>query len=261
MAPKTPQGNKSPRAPPTEGPTPMTPGIPAPGSVLQRRSFMPAPSTSASKSYQSMSMDQQSLLVEAISVQSPGLIDPNRKRPESVESDTSAPGTPQYQSFPPGHNGASPLSYRSLQSRRTSAISIPEGSAMTTTTTTTSTNGQHPSSHIRTANTGYSAISPLTTSTPSSISDSPSGPRSLRMSSGLSMGAPSTSASTSTSTSTTRLVKQPQFQRPTSAGSSGIASVPRSMMMTQGPNGATTTTPTTTGVSPGTLESPPVQPK
>ncbi|KAF9350612.1 hypothetical protein BGX26_011259, partial [Mortierella sp. AD094] len=87
MAPKTPQGtSKTPKAPSTSGPIPLT-GIPSPASVLQRRSFMPAASSSTgTKSFHNMTPEQQSLLAEAISLHSPGLIDSNRKRAESVGS-------------------------------------------------------------------------------------------------------------------------------------------------------------------------------
>jgi len=190
-----------------------------------------------------MSSDQ---IAEAIAVNSPGLIDPNRKR-DSVESDTSLSGpshhrqSPVPTSFSPGHssNGnpptglASPLSYRSLQSRRTSSRQDTEGSLPTPT-------GQP---GLRAPGTSTSAIPPLTTthlqssasSTPSPAADSPSAPRTMRMS-GLGMGLPAPT-STSTSASATRLVKQPQFQRPPSMGSSSGVTLAKSIPQ-QGTNGA-----------------------
>ncbi|KAF9916141.1 hypothetical protein BX616_004523 [Lobosporangium transversale] len=229
MAPKTPQGNKSPKAPGTGGPIPLT-GIPAPASVLQRRSFMPTLSSATGlKSFQNMTPEQQSLLAEAIAIHSPGLIDPNRKRAESVGSDTtSSAGTeqkytsspsPQRQSPVPtaysaevaaaNYSGAtppgvlaSPLSYRLSQARR---ASNPRSSI-----------GHE--SNIRATTTVYSTISPslqsFTSATPSPAADSPSGLRSTRLSIGPGIGTGSASARS--------LVKQPQLQRPPSMGQTGL---------------------------------------
>ncbi|KAI1311272.1 hypothetical protein EDD11_003518 [Mortierella claussenii] len=92
MAPKTPQANsKLPKPPSAGGPVPLT-GIPPPASVLQRRSFMPTPGVSSvSKTLKDMSPEQQALLAEAISMHSPGLIDPARKTTTAVAP--SAPST------------------------------------------------------------------------------------------------------------------------------------------------------------------------
>ncbi|KAF9431659.1 hypothetical protein BGZ76_011860 [Entomortierella beljakovae] len=235
MAPKTPQGTpKIPKAPSAGSPTPLT-GIPAPGSTLQRRSFMPAaPSPVGNKNFQNMTQEQQALLAEAISIHSPGLIDPNRRRADSVSSvgsvgsigSDSTPRTQFHHSpLSPYSSGtannsssatnilASPLSNRSPQARRTSTSrpnASPEGSPF----------GQ--SSNMRAANAAYSSIPPLSTGTQqqsiSSISsptaDSPSGLRPLRLS-----GAPNSNIALS---GTSRLTKQPLSQRPPSAGSSVI---------------------------------------
>lgn len=93
MAPKTPQANsKLPKPPTAGGPVNLT-GIPAPASVLQRRSFLTTPaSSSVSKTFKDMTPEQQALLAEAISIHSPGLIDPARK-PTTTQSTTApAPG-------------------------------------------------------------------------------------------------------------------------------------------------------------------------
>ncbi|ORZ15434.1 hypothetical protein BCR41DRAFT_63116 [Lobosporangium transversale] len=80
MAPKTPQANSKLPKPPSAGGHASLTGIPAPGSVLQRRSFMPSPNgASVSKTLKDMSPEQQALLAEAITFHSPGLIDPVRK--------------------------------------------------------------------------------------------------------------------------------------------------------------------------------------
>ncbi|KAG9320764.1 hypothetical protein KVV02_005293 [Mortierella alpina] len=85
MAPKTPQANsKLPKAPTAGGPVPLT-GLPAPASVLQRRTFTTTPaSSSVSKAFKDMTPEQQALLAEAISMHSPGLIDPARKATTST---------------------------------------------------------------------------------------------------------------------------------------------------------------------------------
>ncbi|KAG0330039.1 CAP-Gly domain-containing linker protein 4 [Dissophora globulifera] len=89
MAPKTPQANsKLPKPPLTGGPAPFT-GIPAPASVLQRRSFMPSSSGgSVSRALKDMTPEQQALLAEAISMHSPGLIDPFKKPTNTTPSAT-----------------------------------------------------------------------------------------------------------------------------------------------------------------------------
>ncbi|KAI8604599.1 hypothetical protein EDD21DRAFT_401914 [Dissophora ornata] len=260
MAPKTPQGSKTPKAASAGGPIPLT-GIPGPGSVLQRRSFMPAPSSAGTKSYQNMTPEQQSLLAEAISIHNPGLIDLNRKRAESVSSVSSESGlgtqqsSPYHQhqqspvptSFSPGttNNGtnspvlASPLSFRSPQTRRTST-SRPGASPE---------NGPYgQANNIKATNAAYSAISPLTTaslqhsfasSSSSPTAESPSGLRPMRLSSGPAYSAAGAGAS--------RLARQPVFQRPPSAGSSSGAG-PRSNSQQGHTNG--------TGPSTGVLGSP-----
>ncbi|KAG0365396.1 CAP-GLY domain-containing linker protein 1 [Gamsiella multidivaricata] len=120
MAPKTPQANsKLPKAPSAGGPIPLT-GLPAPSSVLQRRSFMPTPGAgSVSKALKDMSPEQQALLAEAISIHSPGLIDPGRR--------TSAPGaSPAYttKTNGSGFGGAGPGSgYQLEQGPRTTSPS------------------------------------------------------------------------------------------------------------------------------------------
>ncbi|CAO3569410.1 unnamed protein product [Mortierella alpina] len=89
MAPKTPQANsKLPKAPTAGGPVPLT-GLPAPASVLQRRTFTTTPaSSSVSKAFKDMTPEQQALLAEAISMHSPGLIDPARKTNTSTTTAT-----------------------------------------------------------------------------------------------------------------------------------------------------------------------------
>ncbi|KAF9207024.1 hypothetical protein BGZ49_001360 [Haplosporangium sp. Z 27] len=223
MAPKTSQGPSKPKALSNGGPTPHT-GIPAPASVLQRRSFMPAPSSlTGTKSLQNMPLEHQSLLAEAISIHNPGLIDLNRKRAESVGSVGSvgsdstsrtqhqqSPLSTAYSTGATNHSNnstavhASSLSYKSSQARRTStshSSASPEGSPY----------GQ--SGNIRATNAAYSAIAPLTTaalqqsasSTSSPTADSPSGPRPVRLSGSI---------------NTARLSKQALSQRPPSASSS-----------------------------------------
>ncbi|KAF9355626.1 hypothetical protein BGX26_006316 [Mortierella sp. AD094] len=89
MAPKTPTANsKLPKPPSAGGSIPLT-GIPAAPNVLQRRTFMPAPSgNSVSKALKDMTPEQQALLAEAISMHSPGLIDPTRKATTPVTTPT-----------------------------------------------------------------------------------------------------------------------------------------------------------------------------
>ncbi|KAF9550424.1 hypothetical protein EC957_000726 [Mortierella hygrophila] len=93
MAPKTPQANtKLPKPPTAGGPVNLT-GLPAPASVLQRRSFMTTPaSSSVSKTFKDMTPEQQALLAEAISIHSPGLIDPARKPTTTQTTTTPASG-------------------------------------------------------------------------------------------------------------------------------------------------------------------------
>ncbi|KAG0234547.1 Kinesin protein 1B [Actinomortierella wolfii] len=83
MAPKTPQGGSSklPKPPSAGGAIPLT-GIPGPN-VLHRRTFANNSNTSSpiiSKTLSNMTLEQQALLAEAISMHSPGLIDPNRSK-------------------------------------------------------------------------------------------------------------------------------------------------------------------------------------
>jgi len=64
-------------------------GIPAPGSVLQRRTFMSVPgASSVSKTLKDMTPEQQALLAEAISMHSPGLIDPARRTTTTTTTNT-----------------------------------------------------------------------------------------------------------------------------------------------------------------------------
>ncbi|KAF9096029.1 hypothetical protein BGX29_008765 [Mortierella sp. GBA35] len=199
MAPKTPQGGSKTKSPSPGGPVPLT-GIPAPASVLQRRSLVP-PAASTTKAFQNMTPEQQSLLAEAISAHTPGLISANRRRAESVGSDSGAAGvsgTTNGASSPTGL--ASPLYVRSPQGRRPSTSRV----------------GGNPGA--------FSAMSPLSTSalqhtfiasssTSSPSTSSPTTP--LRQSIGTNSGAAS-------ALSTLRLSKQPAFQRPTGTGPSGM---------------------------------------
>ncbi|KAG0006633.1 hypothetical protein BGZ80_005191, partial [Entomortierella chlamydospora] len=181
---------------------------------------MPAASSpTGTKSFQNMTLEQQALLAEAISVHNPGLIDPNRKRTESVGSDStprahqqSPSATTTYSTGTTNNSNsttvlASSLFHRSPQARRAST-SRPNGSPES------SPYGQ--SSNIRAATAAYSAIPPLTTaalqqsvsSTPSPTAESPSGLRTLRMSNGSGPGiAPA---------GTARMSKQLLSQRPPS---------------------------------------------
>ncbi|KAF9956650.1 Kinesin protein 1B [Mortierella alpina] len=94
MAPKTPQANsKLPKPPTAGGPIPLT-GLPASASVLQRRTFTTTPaSSSVSKAFKDMTPEQQALLAEAISMHSPGLIDPARKTNTSSTTSTTTTTT------------------------------------------------------------------------------------------------------------------------------------------------------------------------
>ncbi|KAG0374474.1 Kinesin protein 1B [Mortierella sp. AD032] len=102
MAPKTPQANsKVPKPPTAGGPVNLT-GIPAPASVLQRRSFLTTPaSSSVSKAFKDMTPEQQALLAEAISIHSPGLIDPARK-PTTATTPASGFSSTQPSAHTPG---------------------------------------------------------------------------------------------------------------------------------------------------------------
>ncbi|KAF9281223.1 CAP-Gly domain-containing linker protein 4 [Mortierella alpina] len=218
MAPVSPHGNsRTLRSPAAGSPVPLT-GIPPPASsVLQRRSLGPLPSAQSAhtaKNFQNMTTpEQQSLLEEAISIHSPGLLDTARARGGSVgpPSGTAAYPSPLPTSFAPGipasnrtHSPttfASPLSYRASQ--------------------TTTPTPRRPSASG--ATTPHSAISPLTTSFlqqshSSSASSSPvtaDSPSTSRLSR-LSLGA--NAASNPASASNTRLMmKQPLFHRPPSA--------------------------------------------
>ncbi|KAF9128548.1 hypothetical protein BGW39_004965 [Mortierella sp. 14UC] len=198
MALKTPQGGSKTKGPASGGPVSLT-GIPAPGTA-QRRSLVP-PIASNTKAFQNMTPEQQSLLAEAISAHNPGLMSANRRRAESVGSDSGtagASGTTNGTSSPTGLG--SPLYARSPQGRR-------------------------PSTSRVSANPAFSAISPLTTSalqqafspssasTSSSLTSSPTTP--LRQTAGTASGAAS-------GLTTPRLSKQPVFQRPTGTGPSGM---------------------------------------
>ncbi|KAG0299970.1 hypothetical protein BGZ97_003460, partial [Linnemannia gamsii] len=120
MALKTPQGGSRTKAPVSATPVSLT-GIPAPASH-QRRSLVP-PAASTTKAFQNMTPEQQSLLAEAISAHNPGLISANRRRAESVGSDSgSASGTTNGTSSPTGL--ASPLYVRSPQGRRPSTSRV-----------------------------------------------------------------------------------------------------------------------------------------
>ncbi|KAG0204413.1 CAP-Gly domain-containing linker protein 4 [Mortierella sp. GBA30] len=218
MAPKTPQGtSKTPRSPSAGSPIPLT-GIPGPASVLQRRSL--GQSQSSSKSFQNMSPEQQSLLAEAISIHSPGLIDSARNRADSVGSASSTSGTgtsinsqsyqpsPVPTSFSPGIASirtnsptapTPPLSYRSSQTRRTSA----SGAATT-----------------------HSATSPLTTASlqNSSASSSPTAATAAADSSSISRISRLSMGSSPAGGASTRLaMKQPLFHRPPSTDSSSAS--------------------------------------
>ncbi|GJJ73065.1 hypothetical protein EMPS_05423 [Entomortierella parvispora] len=91
MAPTTPKANsKLPKPPSAGGPIPLS-GIPAPGSVLQRRTFMSVPgASSVSKTLKDMTPEQQALLAEAISMHSPGLIDPARRTTTTTTNSTNS---------------------------------------------------------------------------------------------------------------------------------------------------------------------------
>ncbi|KAF9161121.1 Kinesin protein 1B [Actinomortierella ambigua] len=97
MAPKTPQGGSSklPKPPSAGGAIPLT-GIPGP-SVLQRRTFASNNATASSpiisKALSNMTLEQQALLAEAISMHSPGLIDPSRTKPNINTSSNAFTGT------------------------------------------------------------------------------------------------------------------------------------------------------------------------
>ncbi|CAO3564072.1 unnamed protein product [Mortierella alpina] len=220
----SPQGNaRTLRSPAAGSPVPLT-GIPPPASTgLQRRSLGQPPSAQSAYSarhLQNMSSpEQQSLLAEAISIHSPGLLDTARTRADSVgsPSGTAAYPSPLPTSFSPGISAsnrthsptafASPLSYRASQST-TPTPRRPSASGATT---------------------PHSAISPLTTSFlqqshSSSASSSPvtTDPPSTSRLSRLSLGA--NAGSNPASASNTRLMmKQPLFHRPPSAdqGASG----------------------------------------
>ncbi|KAF9173976.1 Kinesin protein 1B [Mortierella sp. AD011] len=160
-----------------------------------------------------MTLEQQALLAEAISVHNPGLIDPNRKRTESVGSDSTprahqqSPSATAAYSTGTANNSNNSATHRSPQARRAST-SRPNGSPES------SPYGQ--SSNIRAATAAYSAIPPLTTaalqqsvsSTPSPTAESPSGLRTLRMSNGPGSGI--------ASAGTARMSKQLLSQRPPS---------------------------------------------
>ncbi|KAF9978401.1 Kinesin protein 1B [Actinomortierella ambigua] len=97
MAPKTPQGGSSklPKPPSAGGAIPLT-GIPGPN-VLQRRTFANNNNTTStpiiSKALSNMTLEQQALLAEAISMHSPGLIDPTRTKPNISTSSNAVAGS------------------------------------------------------------------------------------------------------------------------------------------------------------------------
>ncbi|KAF9149758.1 hypothetical protein BG015_008434 [Linnemannia schmuckeri] len=201
MALKTPQGGSKTKAPASGGP-PSLSGIPGPGSPYQRRSLLP-PAASTTKAFQNMTQEQQSLLAEAISAHNPGIISANRRRADSIGSDSStagASGTTNGASSPTGL--ASPLYVRSPQGRRpsTSRVSANPGGA-------------------------FSAVSPLTTSALQqafSASSSLSSPSTSSPTTPLRQSAGASSGAASSGLSTPRLSKQPGFQRPTGTGPSGM---------------------------------------
>ncbi|KAG0281046.1 golgi uridine diphosphate-N- acetylglucosamine transporter [Linnemannia gamsii] len=141
MAPKTPQANsKLPKPPTAGGPVSLT-GIPAPASVLQRRSFLTTPaSSSVSKAFKDMTPEQQALLAEAISIHSPAPgFSPTPPTAHHTSghasgfghfSATTAPsssalgfGYPQQPPSPVNNDRASPTGLTSPLTHRTSQIS------------------------------------------------------------------------------------------------------------------------------------------
>ncbi|KAG9063712.1 CAP-GLY domain-containing linker protein 1 [Linnemannia hyalina] len=220
MALKTPQGGPKTKGPTSGGPPSLT-GIPGPGSTYQRRSLLPS-AASTTKAFQNMTQEQQSLLAEAISAHNPGIASANRRRTESIGSDSGiagASGTTNGASSPTGL--ASPLYVRSPQGRRpsTSRVSSSAGGAFSAISPLTTSALQQ----------AFSASSSLTSPSTSSTS-SPTTP--FRQSAGTSSGAAS-------GLSTPRLSKQPGFQRPTGAGPSGMTA----RNTTPGTNGALSTIP------------------
>ncbi|KAF8928148.1 CAP-Gly domain-containing linker protein 4, partial [Dissophora ornata] len=217
MAPKTPQANsKLPKPPSAGGPIPL-PGIPAPMSVLQRRSFMPTPGgSSVSRTLKDMTPEQQALLAEAISMHSPGLIDPLRKptaeaptakstelavgsalRPEQglgmITPTALGFSAPQHNHRPASPIGitdrasptglASPASYRAPTSSQPSQIGSRASSSRLGTHAETLP-APHPSTQSTLANTSqqfsrpvsYSGMAPLSISSPNLPSMSSSSP-------------------------------------------------------------------------------------
>ncbi|KAG0219888.1 Kinesin protein 1B [Mortierella sp. NVP41] len=212
MAPKTPQANsKLPKPPSAGGPLALT-GIPAPASVLQRRSFMTTPaSSSVSKAFKDMTPEQQALLAEAISIHSPGLIDPARK-PTAPAHTTPAPG---FSPTPPTHTptGQTP------GFGHFSATIAP--SSLTFGHSALQQHNQQPSSPVnndRASPTGHT--SPLTHRT-SQISRRPSSAR-LGMVPESSAAAPHNGALPSVANTTTTATGQQQLSRP--ASYSGLSS-------------------------------------
>ncbi|KAF9144224.1 Kinesin protein 1B [Linnemannia schmuckeri] len=241
MAPKTPQANsKLPKPPTAGGPVNLT-GIPAPASVLQRRSFLTTPaSSSVSKAFKDMTPEQQALLAEAISIHSPGLIDPTRK-PTTTQTTTTPAPVNNDRASPTGLT--SPLTHRTSQISRPPSNSrlgmVPEASATSLhnngalpSQVNTTTAGQQQlsrpasysglSSPLSTSNPNLpinsSAPSPTSGGTPSATrltSSSPSGSRPTLPTSRLATGAGI--ASPATTGARTSLMKQPLFQRPAGA--------------------------------------------
>ncbi|KAK5809978.1 hypothetical protein F5H01DRAFT_347962 [Linnemannia elongata] len=245
MAPKTPQANsKLPKPPTAGGPVNLT-GIPAPASVLQRRSFLTTPaSSSVSKAFKDMTPEQQALLAEAISIHSPGLIDPARKptQPTTTQasgfsptltahntsghtsgfghfSATTAPsssalgfGHPQQPPSPVNNDRASPTSLTSPLTHRTSQITRrPSNSRLSmvpeTSTTAPLNNSALPSQVNTTTTTGQQQLSrPASYSGLSSplSTSNPNLPTNSSAPSPTPGGAPSTNRLTSSSPSGSR---------------------------------------------------------
>ncbi|KAG0276325.1 hypothetical protein BGZ95_007696 [Linnemannia exigua] len=197
MALKTPQGGSRTKGPASGGPVSLT-GIPAPGTA-QRRSLVP-PAASNTKAIQNMTPEQQSLLAEAISAHNPGIMSANRRRAESIGSDSGTAGASGTNGTSSPTGLGSPLYARSPQGRRPSTSRVSASSA-------------------------FSAISPLTTSALqqafSSSSSSSSSPSTSSPTTPLRQTAGATSGAAS-GLSTPRLSKQPAFQRPTGTGTSGM---------------------------------------
>ncbi|KAG0347584.1 Kinesin protein 1B [Podila humilis] len=260
MAPKTPQSNsKLPKAPSATGPVPLT-GIPAPASVLQRRSFMPTPG-GPSKAFKDMTPEQQALLAEAISMHSPGLIDPSRKptTPSSIGAPSTGAGmvaaaaggaalgftSLQHNQYPSSNSSntstsssptptglSSPLSFRASTSqlgRRPSQTKL--GMTDPATPSIQTMHGiSNPTQFVRPVS--YTGVTPLSTSTASlpqaGSVPSPTIPTpGARAASGSPSGARPALAPSRLSTGATArssMMKQPLFQRPSAPATIGAPS-------------------------------------